>query len=218
MKTIQKLLVMLGLALACAANASASYTSYATEAAFRAAITNAKTDEFNDPGFHIYSNAAMQALSQGNIGYQSTGWGNLNVVVTGTLCWGCNGSGIMDLTSTNVGSASGVYGFAVEIPRNDSYNAYLTFGDNSTLALSSPTGFLGFTSTSLIKSVEFAHSPGQHSTDSFVLFNKVIIGAALVPEPGSLALFGLGLFGFLVIYRQRPRKLVLVRVAPRKMQ
>ncbi len=204
MKRFLKLLALLGLAATLASNAFASTLTYNNQSAFLAAISNPKIDDFNGPGFNIYTNAQMQTLSQGHVGYHSTGWGNLNVVLTGTLCWGCNGSGYMDLTATNVGGVNGVYGFAADVHLNTGYNAYLTFGDNSTMTLSNPLGFIGFTSDLLIKRIEFAHSPGQTSIDSFVSFDEVIIGApgTQVPEPASVALQGLGLLALFAMRRK----------------
>lgn len=206
MKLVRTLIALLGCITALTAQANATYTSYSNESAFLSAVTNAKTDNFNDSGFHLYNNAYMQANSAGHVGYASTGFDNLNIVVNGSLCWGCNGSGRIDLSATNVGTSDGVFGFAATVlynTQNPTYNAYITFGDNSTLTVTDPRGFFGFTSDSLIKSIEFAHSVGQRSNDGSVAFDKVIVGSAKVPEPGSLALLGLGLMGFAVARRAR---------------
>lgn len=204
---MKKMFLMLAAALAFTAPAQAAVVTYANQAAFLAGVSDPKVDTF-DGSFHILSNAAIKAASAGQVGYASTGWNNLNIVSGGYLCWGCNGSGVLDLTDTNVGTINGVFGFSMEVKFNSSYNAYITFGDNSTLAVLNPNGYYGLTSTSLIKRVEFAHAMGQTSTDGQMGIDNVTVAAAPsdVPEPGSLAMLGLGLLGLAGVRRMKARK------------
>lgn len=204
---MKKTLLALGLVLAFSSTAQAAVVTYADHASFLAAVSNAKTDNFAG-NFQILSNAAMKASSNGSIGYASTGFNNLNILTgAGALCWGCNGSGVMDLTSTNVGTSNGVYGFSMDVQGNTGYNAYLTFGDNSTYALLNPKGYFGFTSNSLIKHVQIAQVFGQTSTSGSIWFDQVTVAAANdVPEPGSLAILALGLLGLAGARRRAARK------------
>jgi hypothetical protein len=207
MSIARKLFLVLGMALLIAGPASASYTPYASEASFLAAVSDAKTDTFNGPR-RFLSNAGISAESLGGIAYAATGHTNLNIILgDGSMCWGCNGSGTMNLTGTNVGSASGVFGFAFTLRQEVvDYNAYITFGDNSTLVLQDlEAGFYGFTSGSLIKHIEFAQVQGQASTSGYIVFNDVTVAAALVPEPDSLALAALGLLAVMAARRRQRR-------------
>jgi hypothetical protein len=61
----------------------------------------------------------------------------------GAYCAGCNGSFVLDFTSTSIGNARGVFGFAMDIGLNgggvngfpsntpNPYHAFVTFGDGS---------------------------------------------------------------------------------------
>lgn len=205
MSIVRKFFLGLGMALLLAGPASASYTTYTSEAAFLAAVSDPRTDTFGGP-MRFLGNAAISAESAGGIAYAATGHTNLNIILgDGSMCWGCNGSGTMDLSATDVGSANGVFGFAFTLRQEVvDYNAYITFGDNSMLeVLDLEAGFYGFTSGSLIKHIEFAQVQGQPSTTGYLVFSDVTVAAALVPEPDSLALAGLGLLAVLTARRRQ---------------
>lgn len=201
-----------------ASSAFAAAIAYSDRTSFESTITNKVVDDFDSPSYgFINSNATMKALSAGSIGYESTGFDNWNLVIGGTLCWGCNGSGQMLLDSTTIGTANGVFGFGLDILANGgnpTYDAFVTFGNGSTQDFALPNGgsFFGLTSTDLIKLVQFGPANGGSSANGYFQMDNVTIGNAAdganrnstnVPEPASLALFGLGLLGLGLARKRR---------------
>src|SRR5678815_3006018 len=122
---------------------AATPTFYATRAAFLGALdpTKTVTDNYSNPGYvFVQSDAAMTAVLN-QTAYTTTGFANNNIVQSSgtpsaTYCAGCNGSFRLTFTNTTVGSATGVFGAAVDVVANSAglpYFAFVTFGDNTCL-------------------------------------------------------------------------------------
>lgn len=185
-----------------ASSASAAITFFNSRPAFEATLGTFITDgysasgyDLNGPGLiDIHSDAYMSSVL-GETDYTTTGFGNLNIIFgqnsNAQYCAGCNGSFRLSFTTTSVGNASGVYGAGVDIMFNSgSYVAFITFGDNSTMNISLPTGgFWGVTADQMITSIHFGLANGGARTDGSFGIDNLTIGGA-VPAPGALALLG----------------------------
>jgi hypothetical protein len=185
--------------------AGATTTTYSDFGSFSAQLSSYLTDDYSDPNYDfINSNAAMTAVL-GETRYESTGFNNLNIVESiDDYCAGCNGSFKLYFDATSYGTSNGVFGVGMDIVYNfeTQYDAFVTFGDNSTVNYAHVAlGFFGLTSDLGIKSIAFGPNGGQSTTGgSFGIDNLTIgsgSGVAAVPEPASWALMisGFGLIG-----------------------
>ena len=121
-------------------------------------------------------------------------------------CAGCNGSFLLDFSETSLTQGNGVSAIGFDFFKSSAYFATVSYGngavDNFRLALGD--GFWGITSDQQIKSIHFGLINGQSTTSGYLEIDNLTIGqvAASVPEPGNLALLGIGLLG-LALSRRR---------------
>lgn len=202
MKRISTALAFGVVAALSASTANAAITFYNSRPAFEATLGTFITDgydaagyDLNGPGLiDVHSNAYMSSVL-GETDYTTTGHQNVNIIfnqsANAQYCAGCNGSFRLSFTTTSVGNASGVYGAGMDVMFNSgSYIAFITFGDNSTMNVSLPTGgFWGVTADQMITSIHFGLANGGTRTDGSFGIDNLTIGSA-VPAPGALALLG----------------------------
>lgn len=193
--------------------AHAATIIYSTSGSFGAAISNSIVDDYENPGYSfVQSDAAMSAVL-GETKYTTTGYQNNNIVFGNSTnkeyCGGCNGSFVLDFSSTSISSGGTVFGagfnFRNNVFNDGGYTAFVTFGDNSTadyLSTSGPageTGFFGVTSTLGIKTIYVGLSGAPTTAGGAVIDNLTIgqAGMGIVPEPATWAMmiFGFGMAG-----------------------
>jgi hypothetical protein len=175
-----------------------------------------------------YSDEQMSSFF-GETKYQATGQvssypNGLNLVGPGVTihspsayCAGCNGSFMLDFTSTTLGNQNGVYGVGLDImyAAYSPYHAFVTFGSGATadyLLPIYPYGygvplFWGVTSSDLIKTIHFGGANGAATTTGSLAIDNLTIAAAPVPEPETYAMLlsGIGLVGWTARLKKRAR-------------
>lgn len=198
---------------------------------FEATLGSSITDGYDKgiyPSF-FYNNADMSAVL-GETAYTSTTLTSTNYVPVRAsdgesyYCSGCDGSFLLDFTSTSVGTAAGVYGVGFDVFYSGApiigVTAFVTFGDNSTMDFTlpdviqdpssnaDPTKFWGITDSLLIASIHFGLPGGipfdpMASVRPTMALDNLTIGSmgdmSAVPVPAAIWLFGsaiLGLAGF----------------------
>ncbi len=216
-------LVSLGLALVAVVDTSRATTiTYSSPAAFDAALSTSITDDYTNSGYVFLQSDSQMSAVLGETRYMSTGFPNTDIVENqntspGTLlthyCAGCNGSFTLDFSATTVGSASGVFGVGFDFFNSGGstgllYTAFVTFGDGSTQdhaldqVIFPQDEFFGITSTLDIKTIAFGPGNGETTQSGQFGLHDLTIGSA-VPEPSSLAIFGIALIGLAIFWHRR---------------
>ena len=199
-----------------------AYELYSDRSAFLVDTSQIILDDYEAryPNGLSISDSAMSSVL-GETEYVATGHPDGNSAVgkhpgvpgsSNYYCAGCNGSFLLDFTSTSVGDTIGVYGVGIDIRENREdfpYFAFVTFGNNATAQYVLPFSvfqvvpndlvFWGIASAQRIKSVHFGLEDGGVTTSgSFAIDNLIIAGqVAAAPATASLPLMilGMGLIG-----------------------
>lgn len=164
------------------------------------------------------SDAAMSSVL-GETQYVATGHPNGNSAVgkhpaipgsSNYYCAGCNGSFLLDFTSTSIGDIFGVYGVGIDIRENRlsfPYVAFVRFGDDSTTefllssvefeVVPSSHEFWGIISDVKIKSIHFGLENGGVTTAGSFAIDNLVIGLrpVSIPTPSTLYSLSIGLVG-----------------------
>ena len=192
-------------------NVNATLLQYNDRSSFEATLSTIITDDYSATAYSVgdnfdtlstdsHSNSQMNSIF-GETDYFTTGFSNLNLIIkqpaNPSYCAGCNGSFRLGFTTTSIGNASGVFGVGFDILGNSSslpYDAFVTFGDSSTINfdLGIGPGFFGLTSDIGITSIHLGLANGIATTEGSFEIDNLTIG---VPEPTTIALLGLGLAG-----------------------
>lgn len=204
---------------------------YSDRTNFESTLGNSITDDYSNPAYtqgdhrdsgntDIFTDAAMSEVFGETI-YMSTGLDDRHYVTgqrSGTFiyCSGCNGSFLLDFTSTSIGSAFGVFGVGLDVVGSQTVYgtaAFVTFGDGSTAnygipdAIDDELPFWGITSNLLISTIHFGLPDGGIVSDNNIqrmALDNLTIGSAIeVPEPAVFWLMLLGLATYLMVKRQR---------------
>lgn len=191
---------------------------YSDSTSFNAALGTTVVDDYENDSYSFWQNNATMTNVLGETSYSTTGFLNHNLVWESTggnhmFCAGCNGSFLLDFTSTSVSGANGVFGVGFDFfnAGNPSYFALVTYGDNSTEDFTLPNAFnpnlqfWGITSSLEISSIHFGlANGGTTQVGSFGMDNLTIGNPGTnVPEPTSVLLFGLGLLGLCAARRRK---------------
>lgn len=218
--------LLVGFGLAYMGVANSAVITYSSRAAFLGVVGTSITDDYSAAGYQagddldlpyadIHSNAHMSSVL-GETRYQSTGFNDLNIIAEITYgvvgyCAGCNGSFLLDFTSTSIGTSTGVYGVGLDFYNADPqtpYSAFVTYGDGTTQNFAlplNPSGvplsmnFFGLTVDQAIRSMHIGLANGGATMDgAFGMDNLTIAAAKSLPEPETLGLLALAaaLLGF----------------------
>jgi hypothetical protein len=188
---------------------------YNDSSIFNATLGTSAVDDYENSGYAFIQNDAQMTSVLSETSYTTTGFNNLNIV--GGIssfhyyCAGCNGSFLLDFTSTSVSGANGVFGVGFNYFNIGSplFDALVTYGNGSTEDIALASGFfngnfLGITSDLEIKSIHFGlANGGTTQLGSFGLDNLTIGNSRSVPEPSAFLLMGLGLIGLSASRRKK---------------
>lgn len=196
-------------------------------------------DIYDVSGSHAFHTDSHMSAVLGETDYKAV-WPSSHAIFYGgstinranEYCVGCNGTFILDFTTTSLGDSDGVFSAGINISENyilesftfpfppdtEGRTAFVTFGDGTTqnfsldLTVWGPETerlmdevFWGITSTERITSIAIGLPDGGITHESAFAMNKLIIGSEIsaVPVPASVWLFGSGLIGLIGFSRRK---------------
>lgn len=217
-KLVQQAIKLISITLFVVSGSVNATIIFSDQSAFDAQLSSSITDDYSNPGYVFIQDDITMSAVLGETDYMATRFTNTNIVQAGLFyCAGCNGSFELGFSTTSLGTSNGIFGVGIDIRSNSSslpYDAFVTFGDNSSLSIDLGTGarFFGISSSSLIKSIHFGTGDGSGTTTSgsgYFEISNLTIGNNVnsVPAPGSLALLALGFMGLAFNNIRRRRQL-----------
>jgi MYXO-CTERM domain-containing protein len=177
------------LVMAAAGRAEAATPTYYNSAAtFNTDIQESVTDDYTNPGYVMNQSDVQMSAVVGETDYHSTGFDDLNFIIGGRYCSGCNGSFELGFTTTTVGEATGVNGVGVNIASNDMtmpFYAYITFADGTTEDIPLPPGanFWGVVAPERVERIHFGFSGGVATTSGYFEIEDLTVGDGMDETP-----------------------------------
>jgi hypothetical protein len=192
---------LLAAAAMLAASAHAADAAYTNRAAWSANSTVSSTVDFNAGTDQAYRG---NSYTEGAVNFTASS-GAFSIYGIGYDA-SYHPNGYLDLEGSSLGMHFGAgvtaVGFDFGAFYDNAVSLFVTLNDGSTFTANAPSsayGFFGVTSDSPITSIAFS------TGNAFTAFDNVSVGNAVssVPEPGSLAMFGLGALGLLAARRKK---------------
>ncbi len=164
--------------------ANAAVPTYYNDRPSFEALTNPGfiVDDYSDPAYIFIQNNAIMSAVIGETDYQTTGFGDLNIVSGGTYCAGCNGSFLLMFQTTSFSQpGTGTNNIAFDVVSNDvgtPYHAYVEFGDGTFDDVALPAGASFFGVIEYVNTVVSIHlglaNGGITTNGSFQLDNLTV--------------------------------------------
>ncbi len=201
MKFNKTAMALLALTTLLAAGAHAADASYTNQAAWAAGTSVTSTLDFNSGSGYV---SRGNSYTEGGVTF--TAPSGVFSIYDISYDASYHSSGYLDLQgsplSMNFGSGVTAVGFDFGAFYDNAVTLAITLSDGSTFTANAPASaysFFGVTTDAPISSISFS------TANDFTAFDNVSVGTAVssVPEPTSLAMFGLGAVGLLLAARRK---------------
>lgn len=204
-RMIQLVVVCVSVLVASAGQVYAGFVTYTDKTLFMAALASSSTDNFNDLPLGDQRSPITRIV--GSYTYQATASGGFFNIGTGSDVWLSNKNVSVPINFTiSGGGPTAIGGFffatnALSLVISDTVSASINGGlFVQSVSTNSATNFFGWVSTdgTQISSLSVSSSGFTSGSSRYPTANDLIFGQAnvsdvsAVPEPTSLALFGIG--------------------------